>query len=218
MARRFRPLSADRVGDLPSVCAGCVLWESGDRLVEFRCGSVCDAGRAAAWVREVSSAWGEPGRMAVEDGQVLGFIKYAPPERFPQAGNMPAGPPEPTTPLIACMHIAPDARRRGLGKVLMQAALRDLHQRGERAVQAYATTRQGDFSASPVVGVEFLLRMGFTVARPHPELPLMRLDLRSLAAWTENLEAVLESLRIPIGVAPRAPVTYLVDVDTEGAR
>ncbi|MHB8705366.1 MAG: GNAT family N-acetyltransferase [Coriobacteriia bacterium] len=108
--------------------------------------------------------------------------------------------------LLCCMHILPEARQRGLGKVLMQAALRDLVQRGERTVQAYATTRQGDFESSPVVGVQFLLRMGFTVARPHPEFPLMQIDLRSLAAWTENLEAVLESLRLPLRVPTRAPV------------
>jgi hypothetical protein len=29
--------------------------------------------------------------------------------------------------------------------------------------------------------------------------PLLRLDLRTLATWTENLEAALESLLLPLG-------------------
>ena len=59
----------------------------------------------------------------------------------------------------------------------------------------------------PLVGVEFLLRNGFVVATPHPEVPLLRLDLKSLVSWSDNLEAVLESLRIPLRVPSRAPAT-----------
>lgn len=205
MARRFRPLSTDNATGLPPGCASCVFWESAERL-RPECGVRCDEDLARGWFSRVSSEWGECGRVVMEDGDILGFIKYAPAAYVPQAQNMPSGPPSDKAVLICCMHILPEARQRGLGKVLMQAALRDLVQRGERTVQAYATTRQGDFETSPVVGVQFLLRMGFTVARPHPEFPLMQIDLRSLAAWTENLEAVLESLRLPLRVPNRAPV------------
>jgi len=206
MARRFKPLSSDILSDLPYGCPGCVFWESSERL-EPVCGTRCDLDFARGWADRVRSEWGDCGRAAVEDGQVLGFVKYAPAAYFPQARFMPAGPPDEKSVLIACMHISPDARQRGLGKVLMQVALRDLVTRGGRYVQAYATVQQGDFELSPVIGMQFLLRMGFTVAKPHPQMPLMQLDLRSLATWTENLEAVLESLRIPIGVARRTPVT-----------
>ncbi|MDO9556158.1 MAG: GNAT family N-acetyltransferase [Coriobacteriia bacterium] len=194
------------MGALPVGCPGCVYWESPERL-EPVCGVKRDDVLASGWVDRVRSEWGDCGRAAVEDGEVLGFIKYAPSAFFPQARVMPAGPPDDRAVLIACMHVSADARRRGLGKVLMQVALRDLATRGEKTVQAYGTVHQGSFETSPVVGVEFLLRMGFTVVRPHPQLPLMQLDLRALVSWTENLEAVLESLRIPIGVAQRRPVT-----------
>ncbi|KAF0206889.1 MAG: hypothetical protein FD171_2127 [Actinobacteria bacterium] len=205
MARKFRPLTSDILPDLPAGCSGCVFWES-ISVQPLRCGASCDPELAKEWVDEVSSEWGECGRVVVEDGEILGFIKYAPARLVPQARLMPAGAPDPDAVLIACMHIAPEARQRGLGKVLLQAALRDLTTRGERTVQSYATTRRGEYALSPVVGVEFLLRMGFTVVRPHPELPLMQLDLRSLASWTENLEAVLESLRLPLRVPRGAPV------------
>ncbi|MDH4140128.1 MAG: GNAT family N-acetyltransferase [Coriobacteriia bacterium] len=157
------------------------------------------------WYREVAGEWGECGRVACEDNEVLGFIKYAPQQYFPQAAHFPTGSPSDSSILIACIHIRDDARRHGLGRVLLQAALRDLSMRGERTVEAYALSGGGDMSAVPVMGVEFLLRHGFTVAQPHPKYPLLKLDLRSLAAWTENLEAVLESLRIPLGAPRRVP-------------
>lgn len=206
MARRFKPLTSDLVDTLPVGCDGCVFWESPEPLRAV-CGSKCDPELARGWVDRVRFEWGDCGRAAVDDGEVLGFIKYAPSAYFPQAQVMPAGPPEERAVLIACMHITQDARRRGLGKVLMQVALRDLATRGVKTVQAYGTVHQGAFETSPVVGVEFLLRMGFVVARPHPQMPLMQLDMRSLASWTENLEAVLDSLRIPIGITRRRPAT-----------
>jgi GNAT superfamily N-acetyltransferase len=206
MSRRFIGLSVVDREHLPSRCTGCVYWES-DRALPPECGVACDAPAATDWVRTVADEWGECGRVAVEDGAFIGFIKYAPPRYLPQALHMPSGPPLDDAVLIACMHMAPEVRRRGVGGVLLRAALRDLAGRGERTVQAYALATRRDFETAPMVGVEFLLRNGFTVVRPHPETPLLRLDLKSLVSWTENLEAVLESLRIPRTVPARAPAT-----------
>ncbi|MDO8847019.1 MAG: GNAT family N-acetyltransferase [Coriobacteriia bacterium] len=206
MARRLIGLSIADRDHLPAQCSDCVFWESAEVLPR-ECGSACDARIAADWVRTVAAEWGECGRVAVEDGAFLGFIKYAPPGYLPQAWNMPSGPPLEGAPLIACMHLAPEARRHGLGGVLLRAALRDLAGRGERTVQTYALARRTDYENAPMVGVEFLLRNGFTVVRPHPEVPLLKLDLKSLVSWSDNLEAVLESLRIPVRVPKRAPAT-----------
>jgi GNAT superfamily N-acetyltransferase len=162
--------------------------------------------------------WGEFGRVVMEDGALLGFIKYAPARYFPQARILPAGPPDPDLPLITCMHIAPEARQRGLGGVLLRSALRDLSQRGERRVQAFAIAQRIDYSLAPMVGVEFLLRNGFRTVRPHSEVPLLELDLKSLVSWTENLEAVLESLRIPMRAPRQSPVTLAQEGDGCGSR
>ncbi len=206
MARTLTGLSLVANDGLPAECAGCVFWEHDSRLAR-RCGAVCDGPAATEWVRRVSGEWGECGRAAVDGGEVLGFIKYAPPEYFPQARYMPSGPPAPDVVMIACMHISPDARGRGLGGVLMRAALRDLAQRQERSVQVYADASPTRSPDSPLVGVDFCLRQGFIVDRPHGEVPLLRLDLKSLVTWTENIEAVLDSLRLPIRVPGRAPAT-----------
>lgn len=206
MTRRFIGLSTEDREHMPSRCAGCVYWESAEKL-PMECGATCDIAKANDWVREVAASWGECGRVAVEDGSFIGFIKYAPPAYIPQAVHMPSGPPLDDAVLITCMHIAPEARRHGVGGVLLRAALKDLALRGERTVQAYALAERRDYETAPMVGVEFLLRNGFTVARPHPQVPLLRLDLRSIVSLAGNLEAVLDSLRLPLRQPRQAPVT-----------
>lgn len=208
MSRKFKPLTPDLADKLPDTCLGCMFWQSEERL-EAHCGAANDADALHAWISQVNSEWGDCGRVVLEDGEVLGVIEYAPPAYLPQARSMPAGPPTGDAPLIACMHIVPEARQHGFGKVLLQAALRDLVQRGERAVEAYGVAGQVDYTSSPMVGVEFLIRMGFQVVRPHPDMPLMRLDLKSLVTWREDLESVLESLRVPIAQPQRLPEPWV---------
>lgn len=208
MTRRLMGLSIADREQLPIRCMGCIFWESAQPLPR-ECGAACDMAFANQWVRTVAAEWGECGRVVVEDGAFLGLVKYAPPGYLPQSMHMPSGPPLPDAPLIACMHLAPEARRHGLGGVLLRAALRDLASRSEKTVQMYALAGRTDYENAPMVGVEFLLRHGFIVAKPHPEVPLLRLDLKSLVLWPDNLETVLESLRIPLRVPARAPVTLI---------
>lgn len=208
-SRKLVGLSLVPNANLPTCCAGCLYWEHDQRLPK-RCGAFRDVDAADRWARRVAAEWGECGRVAVADGETLGFIKYAPPGYLGQAAYMPAGPPDAETVMIACLHVDSSARGRGLGGVLLRAALRDLSQRGERAVQVYADAAEDRAEGSPMIGMAFCLRNGFVVERPHPEFPLMRLDLKSLVSWTENLEAVLESLRLPIRVPGQAPVTLSV--------
>lgn len=208
MARKLRPLGPDHLSMLPCECTGCVFWESAEKL-ERRCGSACDEQRLREWYDTVAREWGECGRVALEDHSVLGFVKYAPPRYLPQSLNFRAGPPAEDAVLLACLHIRDDARQHGLGTLLLRAALRDLALRGERHVQAYARAHRGDMGYEPVVGVEFLLRNGFTVARPDPEYPLLKLDLRSLVTIGENIEAALQALRIPLRHPKGVPTPFI---------
>lgn len=208
MARRIRTLTVERVGDLPGPCFSCALWETGvHRALE--CGPSDEREKLEAWVGTVRSQWGDCGRIAYEDGEPLGFIKYAPPSFFPRVHHMPSGPPDDDAVLIACLHVDPGSRDAGLGKVLLQAAFRDLVSRGEKAVQAYATSSVMDRERSPLMSVEFLSRQGFAVARPHPQYPLMRLELKTLVKWAESLEAMLEALQIPRPVKDHVPAPLI---------
>ena len=209
MTRRLRALTLADLDRLPTGCGSCAFWESEKRL-ERRCASASDAEGMREWYLRVTGEWGDCGRVAYEDDEVLGFIKYAPSGYFPQAATFAAHPLDQSVPLLACLHIAPEARHRGLGSVLLRAALRDLAGRGERRVEAFAAAQKAAvLDESPVLGLEFLLRNGFTVSRPDPEYPLLKLDVRSLALFTENLESVLESLKFPLRVPKRAPASWM---------
>jgi GNAT superfamily N-acetyltransferase len=218
VARRIRPLTVERIGDLPDPCRTCAMWETGGHR-PVSCAPVQARDELARWVARVRSSWGDCGRVAYENGEVLGFLKYAPGRFFPQAAVMAAGRPDDDAVLVACLHVEPDVRDAGLGKVLLQAALRDLVSRGERAVEAYGVTGDvPDRDRSPLMSVEFLLRQGFTVVRPHPTAPLMRLELKSLATWTESVEAVLEALQLPRRVGERVPAPLVSPMRSEGTR
>jgi GNAT superfamily N-acetyltransferase len=172
------------------------------------CGTTCDLELQRAWFRQVADEWGECGRVAYEDDELLGFIKYAPSRYFPQAQTFSSAPEDPNVPMIACLHISADARHHGLGTVLLRACLRDLVTRGERRVEAFAFAQPALVDEMPMLGMPFLLRNGFVVSRPSTAYPLMRLDLKSLVVWQDNLEAVLESLRFPLRVPRRAPASW----------
>ncbi|MBI5232281.1 MAG: GNAT family N-acetyltransferase [Coriobacteriales bacterium] len=198
MARKLRPLGPEHLQSSAAPCNGCMFWESGTPL-ERRCGSRCDPDEWAAWWRRVADEWGAPGRVALEDDEVLGFVKYAPAQYFPQVNTFACHPGDPDVVLLSCLHVRPDARHHGLGKVLMQAALRDLALRGVRRVEAYgAVHRNEPIEDQPMLTVEFLVREGFTVAQPDAEHPLFRIDLKSLVSIADNIEAMLESLRFPL--------------------
>jgi N-acetylglutamate synthase-like GNAT family acetyltransferase len=107
--------------------------------------------------------------------------------------------------LLACIHVAPGAQRHGLGGVLLQAALGDLAGRGERTLEAYAVADREAAAESPMITADFLLDHGFTVARPHPVYPLMRMELSTLAAWTDSLESALAALQLPLRVGAGVP-------------
>jgi len=209
MTRRLRPLALEDLSRLPARCDGCALWESaGER--ERRCGSVCDPELQRAWLRRVNDEWGECGRVAYEDEELLGFVKYAPSGYFPQSQTFLSAPSDPAVPLISCLHVSPDARHHGLGTVLLRACLRDLMGRGERRVEAFAHALPDAVSSdAPMLGMPFLVRNGFTVSQPDPLYPLMKLDLRSLVIWQDNLDAVLESLRFPLRVPKRVPASWM---------
>ena len=208
MARRFRPLTPKRARELAGPCASCAYWESPTRR-EMSCPHDCcsvDAPMLERWRRDVADEWGDFGRIAYEDGEVLGYVKYAPARYFPQTAYMPAGRPPDDVVLLSCIHTRPEARSIGLGSLLVGLALRDLATRGERMLMAYGTVEKAE--EAPMPTMDFLVARGFTVAAPHPLYPLLKLDIKATASWTENLEAVLESLQIALRVPKGVPTPW----------
>jgi len=63
-----------------------------------------------------------------------------------------------------------------------------------------------------VIPADFLTAVGFKTVQPHPRYPRLRIDLRSVLSWREEVEVALERMlgalrpekaRGPVGVRPR---------------
>ena len=208
MARRLARLTLDNLGDIPVACRSCAFWE----LDAVRRQRAVDAGEVAcekeAWISRTLLEWGSCGQVAYVDGDPAGYVLFAPPTYFPGVDAFPTAPVSEDAVLLMALRVDPDLGGGGLGRVLVQAAVKDILGRGGiRALEAFgdhAPRPHGDpGGAGCVVPVDFLLRVGFKTHRPHPRYPRMRMDLRSVLTWREELEQALERL---LGVVRPRPV------------
>ena len=220
MGRKVVRLTLDHLAELTAPCRSCVFWQ----LDPVRRARVEDsdsdrADEVDAWVSLVLREWGSCGRVALLDGVPKGFALYAPEAFLPGAASFATAPVSADAVLLTQVYVAPDARRGGIGRMLVQGMARDLVERGGiKAVEAFGDTR-GDpgwdsdpGTGSPrrdhprgsrcVASVEFLGSVGFKTHRPHARHPRMRMDLRSALSWRDEVEAALEKL---IGVVRPAP-------------
>lgn len=211
MSRRLGPLTLDRMGDLPSRCRGCVFWEldpvAGQRATE--------AGDTAfekeAWLSAALLEWGSCGRIAYVDDVPAGYVLYAPPVFVPRSAAFPTSPVSADAVLLMTGTVLAEFRGGGLGRMLVQAAAKDLTRRGVRAIEAFGVlgdrvddavasrggAGQGDRYAIPpgcLVPADFLLSVGFKTVRPHHRHPRLRLELRTALSWREDVEQALERI------------------------
>jgi GNAT superfamily N-acetyltransferase len=213
VSRKVVRLTLDHLEELTSPCRSCLFWQL-DPVRRERVEDAAD--ELDAWVSAVLRDWGSCGRVVLVDGRPTGFALYAPEAFLPGAGAFPTAPVSADAVLLTQVYVAPDARRGGLGRMLVQGMARDLINRGGiRAVEAFGDTR-GDagWDAAParrrdhargsrcVASTEFLGSVGFKTHRPHARTPRMRMDLRSALTWKDEVEAALERL---VGVVRPAP-------------
>jgi GNAT superfamily N-acetyltransferase len=192
MARRLAPLTRDSLAELPGPCRACTRWEL-DPVQRGRLGDD-PAGIEAkeSWLSATLLDWGSCGQVARVDGAVAGYALYAPPAYLPGLGSYPTAPIGPDAVALATLRVEQEHTGRGVARMLVQGMAADLVRRGVRAVEAVASA---DGAEPCLVPADFLLAVGFTTVRPHPRTPRLRLDLRSTAAWREDVvEAALERL------------------------
>lgn len=205
MSRRLVQLNADNLGDLPVACRSCAFWE----LDPVRRRRARESGDLAAeketWLSHVLLEWGSCGRVAYVDGDPAGYVLYAPPVFVPGADSFPTAPASPDAVLLMTAMVFPEYTDAGLGRMLFQSVAKDLIQRGGiRAIEAFGDhlAVRGEFGGC-VLPAEFLLRVGFKTQRGHARYPRMRLELKSVLTWREEVEVALERL---IGVVRPRPV------------
>jgi GNAT superfamily N-acetyltransferase len=197
VSRKLSPLTRDSLDEMTSPCRSCVRWEL-DAVHRGRVEAE-DAGAEAkaSWLSSTLLDWGSCGQVVRIDGAIAGYALYAPPAYLPGLGAYPTAPVSPDAVALAALRVEPAYADRGLARMLVQGMAADLVRRGVRAVEAVATTQPTDSESEAhcLVPADFLLAVGFTTVRPHPRTPRMRLDLRSTAAWREDMvEAALDRI------------------------
>jgi len=193
IARRLAPLTRDSLDEIPAPCRTCTRWEL-DAVHRSRVEADGGGGDAkAAWLSSTLLDWGSCGQVVRVDGEVAGYALYAPPAYLPGLAAYPTAPVSPDAVALAALRVEPEHADHGLARMLVQGMAADLARRGVRAVEAIASATPG--AVDCLVPADFLLAVGFTTVRPHPRTPRLRLDLRSTAAWREDVvEAALERL------------------------
>jgi GNAT superfamily N-acetyltransferase len=202
--RRVAELTTETLDDIPGRCRACLFWELGvtrpiDRTDDELAGDA--ALQKLAWWRSTELETGPPGRVIRIDGEFAAYCAFAEPEAYaPRLALVPRVSQDAL--LLATAWVEPPHRGAGIGRLLVQAALKEALRRDRKAVEAYGDRRHREQAC--VLPVTWLLHEGFEVAREHPRYPLLRIDVRSIARFAEPIEAALEAAlaRLQRRVAP----------------
>jgi GNAT superfamily N-acetyltransferase len=216
VARRAIPFTGDDVERLPSPCRSCLFWELGAACPDPRTKGVLTGVaarspapsdplvRKQAWVSARVQEGTPPGRIVVVDGEVIAYALFAPASTF--ARRSPLVPTtDDDTLQLATAWVHPVHRGVGIGRLLVQAALKEAIRLELRAVEAYADRRWREGAC--VLPATWLLHEGFEVHREHPRTPLLRTDIRRTVRWAESLEHAWEEVlgRLPYRVPAPVP-------------
>jgi GNAT superfamily N-acetyltransferase len=179
----IRPLTAERWDDFERLfgargaCGGCwcMLWRR--PRSEFEAGK--GAGNRRAMQRLVASG-AEPGLLAQQGGETIGWCAVAPRIEFPALGRSRLLKPIDAEPVwsVTCLFVAKAHRRQGVSVALLEGAAGFVRRQGGRILEGYPQEpRQGaiaDVFAWTGLASAFR-RAGFVeVARPSPTRPIMR--------------------------------------------
>lgn len=216
MSRRCATLTLDNLRDLPLRCRRCVFWEL-DPVAREAAEAAGDVGlEKEAWLSGTLLEWGSCGMIIYVDSLAAGYVTYAPPVHVPRSLAFPTSPVSGDAVLLMTARLLPEFTGGGLGRMLVQNAAKDLTRRGVRAIEAFGRVglvdetaelggrgqdREGQDRGSRaqrqhecVVPADFLLSVGFKTIRPHHRYPRLRLDLRNVLSWREDMEVALERL------------------------
>jgi GNAT superfamily N-acetyltransferase len=212
MTRVLRPLASDDLSVLPAGCRACLFWELGTPAPDARAVGVLVGApredlparpveRKRAWVASQVEDGAPPGRVATVDGAVVGYALFGRSRSFARR-RPPVPTASPDSVLLATAWVDPGHRDAGIGRLLVQAAIKEALRLDLAAVEAYGDRRFHERSC--VLPAMWLLHEGFVVHREHPRTPLFRLDVRRTVRWAGSLEHALEGV---LGHLPRrAPV------------
>ena len=200
-ARSMAPLTLETWSDLPERCRRCVRWELGDEGASALQGDDA-AFEKEAWLSTLLLRWSSAGRVAYVDGSPAGFVSVAPSATVSRGERLPTSPVSGDAALLVVARVSRRYRGTGVARMLVQGVAKDLTRQGYRAIEVFAR-RSGSGTGADVpedgglrclVPAAFAEAAGFTVVADHPEVPRLRLELRTALDWREDVEAALDHL------------------------
>ena len=211
MSRRVANITLDNIDDLPGRCRRCVFWEL-DPVARSRAEEAGGTGlEKEAWVSSTLLEWGSCGKVIYVGNAPAGFLMYAPPAYVPRSLAFPTSPVSPDAVLLMTAKVIDEFAGQGLGRVLVQAMVKDVLRRGYRAIEAFGDLRQ-DEGTRCVIPADYLLSVGFKTVRAHRRWPRLRLEVKNAVTWKEDVEVALErllgsteALLRPLGGGTQAP-------------
>jgi hypothetical protein len=186
VSARVTGLTGATLVTAPTVCHGCVWWQS-------RRGGVANKRR---WIEKAEEDWGAWGAVYYDDdGRVLGSMQYGPAQLFPRAQELPAGPPSDDAVLITCAYLV-DVQKPWVMQSLFLSAIGDARDQRAPALEtfAYRYPEAGAFSERvqihrTVFPRDFLADFGFRTVRSAGRVDLVRLELGGLEPVAEGTRA-----------------------------
>ena len=187
----------------PSVCHGCVWWQSrGGRRVDKR-----------RWIEKAETEWGAWGTVYYDaDGRLLGSMQCGPADLFPRAAELPAGPPSDDAVLVTCAYLVEESTP-WVMQSLFLAAIGESKDKGARALETFSYRYDEGESQyerfqvhKTIFPADFLSDFGFVPIRQAGRIELARLDFGGLQPVVEGKrEKVLRVVKEAFAPAP-APV------------
>jgi GNAT superfamily N-acetyltransferase len=127
-------------------------------------------------LRGIVRADREPGLLAYDEGEPVGWVSIAPREEFGQlltSRQYKPREPEEGVYSLVCFYVDPRAKRQGVQTALLAAALAHAKRKGARAVEAYAhMSDAGDYMGT----VELFRDAGFESVRKSGKRTVMRFE------------------------------------------
>jgi len=201
--------------DLPALaepCARCTFWEASLADLASSADSRDPARAKRHWAEAVTERWGYCGVVAQVDGEQIGHLTMAPAAYVPRLGAFATTPVSPDAAVLMTVNVAEEMRGRGIGRQLVQAAAGLLVRRDIGALEAVGTVHQAPTCMLPTTWLE---AVGFTVIRPHPVTPRLRMDLQNTVRWRPGLGAawsrLTELVAQPPLPEPASRVAHLPD-------
>lgn len=189
-ALRFRPMKVSDTLKLPQPCGDCTFWESGlADLASLRDNRAPH--QKQGWASAVTQRWGYCGVVAVQDGDIVGYLTMAPESLAPRLGAFAIPPFHDDAAVVLTARVEPEFRGHGTGRHLVQSAAALAAKRDLRALEAIGTYRN---APSCMLAVSWLESVGFTLDRAHPVSPRMRMDLQTTVRWRSDLGAAWHRL------------------------